>query len=171
MHKDGHIRDKITSVTPADRASVLPRLLDTLSIIETLLASPKVRLPRESSDEEIVVLFRNLWFISTVLGLTMHKTSDAEEHKVILRSIAFKTPCLLQYTQGNYVETELEYNPFIRKEHGQVSIHDTWLVLPADIRLSRQKRLEMSLTALSGSINPSTRGAFRIPKSCFSLQW
>ena len=121
-HKDGHVRDNVTTVTPADRASVLPRLLDTLSVIETLLASPQVRLPRESADEEIVVLFRNLWFISTVLGLTMDKTKDARQHKVILRSIALKTPCLLQFTQGNYVETELEYNPFIRKEHGQVSL-------------------------------------------------
>lgn len=120
MHKDGHIRDKVEAVTPADRASVLPRLLDTLSVIEVLMSAPKLKL-QEKPDEEIVVLFRNVWFISTVLGLTLSKTKDGHQHREILRSIALKTPCLLHGTQGNYVETELEYNPFIRKEHGQVS--------------------------------------------------
>lgn len=121
MHKDGHIREKVESATPADRASVLPHLLNTLSIIEMVMSSPRIELQKGAADEELVVLFRNLWFISTVLGFTMSNTRDARQHKAILRSIAFKTPCLLQGTQGNYVETELEYNPFIRKEHGQVS--------------------------------------------------
>lgn len=121
MHKDGHIREKVEAPTPADRASVLPQLLNTLSIIEMIMSSPKIELQKGAADEELVVLFRNVWFISTVLGLTMRKTEDAYQHKAILKSIAFKTPCLLQGTQGNYVDTELEYNPFIRKEHGQVS--------------------------------------------------
>lgn len=119
-HKDGHIREAVGSATPADRASVLPHLLNTLSIIEMIMSSPRIELQKGSADEELVVLFRNVWFISTVLGLTLNRTQDASQHKAILRSIAYKTPCLLQRTQGNYVETELEYNPFIRKEHGQV---------------------------------------------------
>jgi hypothetical protein len=120
-HKDGHIRDKIERVSHAERASVLPHLLDTLSIIESILSLSSLRIQKESANEELVVLFRNLWFISTVLGLTFDKTKDAQHHRAFLKSIAFKTPCLLQYTQSKYVETELEYNPFIRKEHGQVS--------------------------------------------------
>lgn len=119
-HRDGHIRDKEEKVTPSQRTAVLPHLLNTLKIIETLLASPKLETHKRPINDELVVLFRNLWFISTVLGLTLTSSKDTIYHKLALTRIAVKTPCLLFGTPSNYVDTELEYNPFIRKDRGTV---------------------------------------------------
>jgi phosphatidylinositol 4-kinase len=100
--------------------SVLAQLLDTLSLIEGLLSLPSYR-PHHDADDEMVLLFRNLWFVSVALGLTDPSNVDTELHRTALKSIATKSPCLLRGTPVNYVETELEYNPILRREHGQVS--------------------------------------------------
>lgn len=95
------------------------KLLDTLSVIEILLAAASdddLRL----DGEEIVLLFRNMWFIAVAIGLTDPGNRAADIHRQSLRAISLKTPCLLLHTPLNYVETELEYNPLLRKEHGQV---------------------------------------------------
>ena len=96
------------------------QLLDTLSVIEIILAGLDVG-SESSFDEELVLLFRNMWLIATALGLMSPSIQKSDGHQVALKNIAAKTPCLLQNTPLNYVETELEYNPILRREHDQVS--------------------------------------------------
>lgn len=97
------------------------QLHDTLQVIATLLRAPSFNPQDEGPvSEEIVMLFRNMWFLSVALGLLDSGRKEAQKHREYLRKIAVKTPCLVTYTPLNYVDTELEYNPLLRKEHGTV---------------------------------------------------
>jgi hypothetical protein len=100
--------------------SSLRQLLDTLALIEALLALPTFHPHREHLTEELALLFRNFWLISTASGLASSAGKDTQLHRACLKSIAAKTPSLLHGTPLNYTETELEYNPILRREHGTV---------------------------------------------------
>lgn len=129
LHHAGNRRS-----APSGESNILPDLLDILTCIEAVMAIPdfEPHVPVFASpadkkagkqgklSEEIVMLFRNLWFVATVLGLSNQSSKETRPHRNLLKSIAVKTPCLLYGTPLNYVDTELEYNPLLRKEHGQV---------------------------------------------------
>jgi hypothetical protein len=98
--------------------------LETLTIIDAVHALPTFAPHMGTSKdmpEDLVLLYRNMWLLTTCLGLTSPANKDTQLHRAILKRIAVKTPCVLRGTPLNYTETELEYNPILRREHGAVS--------------------------------------------------
>lgn len=102
---------------------MLRQLLVTLALIESVhaLAHFAPHLGSKGMPEDLVLLYRNMWLLATSLGLDSPTSKDTQLHRGYLKRIASKTPCLLRHTPLNYTETELEYNPILRREHKTVS--------------------------------------------------
>ncbi|KAI8067784.1 hypothetical protein BC940DRAFT_340507 [Gongronella butleri] len=69
--------------------------------------------PHVNSTDELVSLFRNMWFLSVVFGFVT-ESMWIREWQASLTVIAKKTPILVIDTATNYLESDLEYNSVLR---------------------------------------------------------
>lgn len=92
-------------------------LLNIISVVATLLHHSEHLQPATYKDE-LVTLFREAWFLCTTTpGLAVDNQDMTAEDRSNLGRIAFKTPCLIQGTDDNYIETVLEYDSVLRRQH------------------------------------------------------
>jgi hypothetical protein len=71
---------------------------------------------------ELVNLFRNMWFLSTLFQFTApdeKEGSAMQWQRPALMHIAVKTPPLVSEEAGDALGGEIEYNPVIRQEYAQ----------------------------------------------------
>jgi phosphatidylinositol 4-kinase len=120
--KLAHLRQD-SEARVADMKSWLAALLVPIS---TLLAHTSYH-PDRAPSSDLVVHFRNLWFLCIVFGLcgTGH---NMHEHEVnALQTIAEKTPALVMEGANDFVASELEYSSVLRKDFAyQVSATLEW---------------------------------------------
>jgi len=81
--------------------------------------------PQENASPECVALFRNLWLLCVVFGLSGKSgRQQLSEHEAsALAIIAKKTPPLVPENANDFVGSELEYNTVLRKDFAS-SIHN-----------------------------------------------
>jgi len=88
--------------------------------IDALLAHHDFK-PQESPSTEVVALFRNMWFILALFRLTSEDKTMAmnDWQKAALARIATKTPTLVLESAHDYINSDIEYNPVVRKDYSQ----------------------------------------------------
>lgn len=106
LTSDHHRSHSEISVTAEEIALLLPPLAELL---------PKIpEPPYETTDWNMISLFRNAWFNMVVNGFS--KTSEwTLRHKHDLETIARSTPPLVSETSANQVESELDLNTVLRR--------------------------------------------------------
>ncbi|PWN34264.1 uncharacterized protein FA14DRAFT_161716 [Meira miltonrushii] len=98
-----------------------------LSVIAALLVHPDIN-PQLDPRIETVSLFRNMWLLSTIVGITDNQKrrsrsafNSSSSHESPLTSalgiISLKTPTLVPESAQNYVESELKYNSVLKRDY------------------------------------------------------
>lgn len=95
----------------ADLASLLPAIAAVLSHDDIN--------PHLEPSIEMVSLFRNMWFLVVIFGLTKRNATAAQSSDPIAQSlniISLKTPTLVPETSVNYLESDLQYNSVLKRD-------------------------------------------------------
>jgi len=87
--------------------------------IDATLANPALAIEAEPS-QDLVASFRNMWLLSTLLGLTNPASPHMTETTTsALGRIAVKTPALVMEEEKDFVSSVLEYNSLFRRDFAQ----------------------------------------------------
>lgn len=97
-------------------AELTSQLAGLILPIEAVLAHADYH-PDQAPTSELIALFRNMWFLTVVLGIP---TSLDEWHHAALARVALKTPALILESAQDYVESDLEYNSILRRDFSPV---------------------------------------------------
>lgn len=100
--------------------------------IAATLVHPDIN-PQLEPRVEMVSLFRNMWFLSSIFGLnTTQERQDRSRFSAIpptltpmaraLGIVALKTPTLVPETAQNYVESELKYNSILKRDYSATAL-------------------------------------------------
>ncbi|KDQ11709.1 hypothetical protein BOTBODRAFT_147082 [Botryobasidium botryosum FD-172 SS1] len=91
--------------------------------IDALLAHREFN-PQSNASPELVALFRNMWFICVLFHCTSVDPSKSvnDWQAAALARIASKTPPLVAEEIHDYVSSELEYNPVLRKDYVEKAV-------------------------------------------------
>ncbi len=108
---------------PSNQASSLISQLAGLYLpIDAVLAHQHKSASKETSPE-LIVLFRNMWFLSALLGLSGSSSPHVTEStRQSLARIASKSPALVVESDRDYVASGLEYNAIFRRDYAQASL-------------------------------------------------
>lgn len=100
------------------RVADMKAWLAALLIPISALLSHSLYHPDRSPSAELVSLFRNLWFLCVVFGLSGQagRKRISEYETQALGIIAEKTPALVLENATDFVASDLEYNSVIRKD-------------------------------------------------------
>ena len=129
-----HSEQILHNVTPAVRFSmehshasagngrvVMSTIESFLETVASLLLAAESKGTLQAVQESMLSLFRDFWYTVTILGLLSSAHGQPAHRRRSLASIAARTPCLARDLPANYVDSELEFNPILRREAGQVS--------------------------------------------------
>ncbi|CAO1625236.1 unnamed protein product [Sympodiomycopsis kandeliae] len=103
----------------SEQAELTTDLVGLLPVIAAVVSHPDLH-PEVEPSLETVSLFRNLWFLSVIFGLINKDTSPASA--TALQVISVKTPTLVPESAHNYLETDLQYNSILKREHSSVTL-------------------------------------------------
>jgi phosphatidylinositol 4-kinase len=103
-------RETVTELTEQLSGLILP--IDAVLQHETFDPSHK-------PSPELVALFRNMWFLIVVLGIS-RTLKPSSPVRAALDRIALKTPALVLESAPDYVESDLEYNSILKKDYADV---------------------------------------------------
>lgn len=109
-----------SSRSTIDQTLLLSKLADTLSAIDALMTAHHAVDYMHNLESDLMSLLRNVWFTAIVLDLATPNRRETARHYKHLERLATKTPCLLRGTSNKYLSSELEYDPVLRRESGQV---------------------------------------------------
>ncbi|KAI8990926.1 hypothetical protein BDF20DRAFT_992408 [Mycotypha africana] len=97
-------------------STLIRRLGQLFPVMDALLSHDDFNphlVEQSTTSNEVVPLFRNMWFHSVLLGLLTEPIWIREWHKHLLH-IAEKTPILIIESTSHYIEIELEHSTVIR---------------------------------------------------------
>lgn len=136
-----HSSREETAELNTDLAALIP-------VIDALLSHNDIN-PQLEPTTEIVVLFRNMWFLAVLFGYASSQAAhasaagtDAKQTPqqaqaalvtAALRRIALKTPALVPETAHNYLESDLEYNSVLKREFSHATLDSQRKALAAVI--------------------------------------
>ena len=92
-----------------------PALLKLIPILDTFLATAQP--DPVSFNPATVALFRSMWHLCVLSGFIPIASSVADWKREAVVRISTFTPCLIQGTGGNFIETELEFNAILRRSN------------------------------------------------------
>lgn len=104
-----------------DGRVVMSTIESFMETVAALLLAAESKGTLKAVQESMLSLFRDFWYTVTILGLLNYAHGQAAQRRLSLASIAVRTPCLARDLPANYVDSELEFNPILRREAGQVS--------------------------------------------------
>ncbi|KZV73387.1 atypical/PIKK/PI4K protein kinase [Peniophora sp. CONT] len=118
------IQNALTQDKALKPETMVEQLVSLLLPIDALLAHADYT-PRTQASPELVVLFRNMWFLCTLfqLGAQEEKEASATEwRRPALARIAVATPPLISEDAHDTFVSDVEFNPSIRLDYANSAI-------------------------------------------------
>lgn len=113
------IQNALTQDKALKPETMVEQLVSLLLPIDALLAHPDYT-PRTQAAPELVVLFRNMWFLCTLFQLGAQEERGAsaiEWRRPALARIAVATPPLISEDAHDTFVSDVEFNPSIRLDY------------------------------------------------------